>query len=109
VVLGGSSDNEHSKLGCRREHPDLRNLPIWNFADPDGRFAQSLGVLTSPRAWPCAQPSWLIRSTSSSTSLSPTSTSAARPADTLRALDALQTDELCACKRAVGGETLQAA
>ena len=33
VVLGGSTDNEHSKLGWRREHADLHNLPIWSFAD----------------------------------------------------------------------------
>ena len=31
------------------------------------------------------------------------------PADTLRVLDALQTDELCPCNRSVGGETLKAA
>jgi peroxiredoxin (alkyl hydroperoxide reductase subunit C) len=31
------------------------------------------------------------------------------PADTLRVLDALQTDELCPCNRAVGGDTLKAA
>ena len=30
------------------------------------------------------------------------------PADTLRVLDALQTDELCPCNRQVGGETLAA-
>ena len=31
------------------------------------------------------------------------------PQDTLRVLDALQTDELCPCNRAVGGDTLKAA
>mgnify|MGYP000718123310 CR=1 FL=1 len=31
------------------------------------------------------------------------------PADTLRVLDALQTDELCPCNRAVGGDVLKAA
>ena len=30
------------------------------------------------------------------------------PTDTLRVVDALQTDELCACNRPVGGETLAA-
>src|SRR5512139_4087177 len=45
VVLGGSLDNEFSNLAWRREHPDLHNLPIWNFADPAGRFAAALGVL----------------------------------------------------------------
>ena len=44
VVLGGSTDNEHSKLGWRREHPDLKSLPIWNFADNSGKFARALGV-----------------------------------------------------------------
>ena len=31
------------------------------------------------------------------------------PADTLRVLDALQTDGLCACNRSVGGDTLDLA
>ena len=31
------------------------------------------------------------------------------PEETLRILDALQTDELCACNRDVGGETLKVA
>ena len=31
------------------------------------------------------------------------------PKDTLRVLDALQTDELCPCNREVGGDTLKAA
>lgn len=31
------------------------------------------------------------------------------PNDTLRVLDALQTDELCPCNREVGGETLKVA
>lgn len=31
------------------------------------------------------------------------------PKDTLRVLDALQTDELCPCNRQVGGETLKVA
>src|SRR5205809_3737442 len=45
VVLGGSTDNEFSKLAWRRDHPDLNRLPIWNFADPGGKFARQLGVL----------------------------------------------------------------
>jgi peroxiredoxin (alkyl hydroperoxide reductase subunit C) len=31
------------------------------------------------------------------------------PKDTLRVLDALQTDELCPCNREVGGDVLKAA
>jgi peroxiredoxin (alkyl hydroperoxide reductase subunit C) len=31
------------------------------------------------------------------------------PKDTLRVLDALQTDDLCPCNRAIGGDILKAA
>ena len=109
VVLGGSTDNEHSKLGWRREHPDLHNLPIWNFADAAGRFAEALGVLDKTenvalRATFLVDPHNVIQH------VYVTNLNVGRaPADTLRVLDALQTDELCACNRAVGGDTLQAA
>ncbi|MEI9890408.1 MAG: hypothetical protein WDN45_07180 [Caulobacteraceae bacterium] len=56
--------------------------------------------------WPCAPPSWSIRTTPSSTSTSPNLNVGRNPDDTLRVLDALQTDELCPCNRAVGGATL---
>ena len=109
VVLGGSTDNEHSKLGWRREHADLHNLAIWNFADNSGRFARALGVLdeaegVAQRATLVVDPNNVVQH------IYVTSLSVGRnPADTLRVLDALQTDELCPCNRAVGGETLAAA
>jgi len=109
VVLGGSTDNEHSKLGWRREHPDLHNLPIWNFADNGGAFARALGVLdeaegVAQRATFVVDPHNVVQH------VYVTNLSVGRaPADTLRVLDALQTDELCPCNRSVGGETLKAA
>jgi lipoyl-dependent peroxiredoxin subunit C len=109
VVLGGSTDNEHSKLGWRREHPDLAELPIWNFADSGGRLARALGVLdedegVAQRATFVVDPHGVVQH------VYVTNLNVGRaPADTLRVLDALQTDELCACNRAVGGETLLAA
>ena len=109
VVLGGSVDNEHVKLAWRREHPDLHNLPIWNFADSSGRFAQALGVLDDEegvalRATFIVDPHNVIQH------VYVTNLSVGRnPQDTLRVLDALQTDELCPCNRAVGGDTLKAA
>jgi peroxiredoxin (alkyl hydroperoxide reductase subunit C) len=109
VVLGGSLDNEHVKLAWRREHPDLHNLPIWNFADPSGRFAEALGVLDEAesvalRATFIVDPHGVIQH------VYVTNLNVGRnPADTLRVLDALQTDELCPCNRAVGGDTLKAA
>src|SRR5690606_5440280 len=43
VVLGGSTDNEFSKLAWRRDHADLNKLPIWPFADNGGTLARALG------------------------------------------------------------------
>ncbi len=109
VVLGGSVDNEHVKLAWRRAHPDLDRLPIWNFADPSGRFAAQLGVLdkeegVSYRATFVVDPHNVIQH------VYVTNLNVGRnPSDTLRVLDALQTDELCPCNRPVGGEVLRPA
>ena len=109
VVLGGSSDNEHVKLAWRREHPDLARLAIWQFGDAGGRLARALGVLdedegVAQRATFVVDPQGVIQH------VYVTSLNVGRaPADTLRVLDALQTDELCACNRPLGGEVLKAA
>jgi alkyl hydroperoxide reductase subunit AhpC len=109
VVLGGSTDNEHSKLGWRREHPDLHSLPIWQFADNGGRFARELGVLDEEngvalRATFVVDPHNVVQQ------ITVNGLNVGRnPQDTLRVLDGLQTDELCACNRPVGGETLKPA
>ena len=109
VVLGGSTDNEHSKLGWRREHPDLNSLPIWQFADNSGKLARALGVLDEDegvalRATFVVDPHGVVQH------VYVTNLNVGRaPADTLRVVDALQTDELCPCNRPVGGETLKAA
>jgi peroxiredoxin (alkyl hydroperoxide reductase subunit C) len=109
VVLGGSTDNEHSKLGWRRAHADLDKLAIWNFADNGGRFARDLGVLDEDegvalRATFVVDPHNVVQH------VYVTNLNVGRnPADTLRVLDALQTDELCPCNRAVGGDVLRPA
>ena len=106
VVLGGSVDNEFSKLAWRRSHPDLDKLPMWSFADPGGAFTRALGVMNedegvSYRATFVVDPEGTVQH------VYVTNLNVGRnPADTLRVLDALQTDELCPCNRQVGGETL---
>ncbi|WP_029086404.1 peroxiredoxin [Brevundimonas aveniformis] len=108
VVLGGSTDNEFTKLAWRRDHADLDKLPMWQFADNGGRFARALGVLdedegVAQRATFVVDPHNVIQH------VYVTSLNVGRaPADTLRVLDALQTDELCPCNRPLGGETLAA-
>jgi peroxiredoxin (alkyl hydroperoxide reductase subunit C) len=106
IVLGGSVDNEFSKLAWRRSHPDLDKLPIWSFADPGGAFTRALGVMNeeegvSYRATFVVDPDNTIQH------VYVTNLNVGRaPADTLRVVDALQTDELCPCNRPIGGETL---
>lgn len=109
VVLGGSTDNEFVKLAWRRDHPDLNKLPIWSFADNGGVLARALGVLdenegVALRATFVVDPHNVVQH------VYVTNLNVGRaPQDTLRVLDALQTDELCPCNRAVGGDTLRPA
>jgi len=109
VVLGGSTDNEHSKLGWRREHPDLNKLPIWQFADNGGRFARDLGVLDEENGV-ALRATFIVDPHNVVQQITVNGLNVGRnPQDTLRVLDGLQTDELCACNRPVGVETLKPA
>ena len=106
-MLGGSADNEFCKLAWRRDHPDLDRLPIWNFADTTGSLIDALGIRSDEgvplRATFIVDPDGTIQH------VYVTNLNVGRnPEDTLRVLDALQTDELCPCNRQVGGETLAA-
>jgi peroxiredoxin (alkyl hydroperoxide reductase subunit C) len=109
VVLGGSTDNEHVKLAWRRDHPDLDKLPIWSFADNSGRFARALGVLDEAEGV-ALRATFIVDPHNVVQHITVNGLNVGRnPQDTLRVLDALQTDELCACNRPVGGETLRPA
>jgi len=108
VVLGGSTDNEHSKLGWRRAHPDLDKLAIWSFGDNGGVFARALGVLDEAEGV-ALRATFVVDPDNTVQHVYVTNLNVGRaPADTLRVLDALQTDELCPCNRQVGGDTLAA-
>jgi peroxiredoxin (alkyl hydroperoxide reductase subunit C) len=108
VVLGGSTDNEFVKLAWRRDHKDLDKLPIWSFADTNGSLVDGLGV-RSP-AGVAYRVTFVVDPDNVIQHVYATNLNVGRnPKDTLRVLDALQTDELCACNREVGGETIKAA
>ena len=105
VLLGGSTDNEHCKLAWRRAHDDLKELNHWSFADTTGSLVDMLGIRSEQgvalRATFIVDPHNVIQH------VSVNNLDVGRnPKDTLRILDALQTDELCACNRPVGGDTL---
>jgi lipoyl-dependent peroxiredoxin subunit C len=106
VVLGGSTDNEFCKLAWRRDHKDLDKLSIWQFADNGGVFTRALGVM-DPSAHVALRATFVVDPHNVVQHITVNGLNVGRsPAETLRVLDGLQTDELCACNRPLGGSTL---
>ncbi|WP_029003669.1 peroxiredoxin [Azorhizobium doebereinerae] len=108
VVLGGSTDNEFVKLAWRRDHKDLNRLPIWSFADTNGSLVDGLGVRSADGV--AYRYTFVVDPENVIQHVYATNLNVGRnPKDTLRVLDALQTDELCPCNREVGGDVLKVA
>lgn len=108
VVLGGSTDNEFVKLAWRRDHKDLDKLPIWQFGDTNGSLVDGLGVRSPDGV--AYRATFVVDPFGEIQHVYVNNLNVGRnPKDTLRVLDALQTDELCACNRPVGGEVLKVA
>lgn len=106
VLMGGSTDNEYVKLAWRRENPDLSKLNHYQFSDTNGALIDQLGIREKTegvalRATFIVDPDNIIQHVSVNNFNVGRS-----PEETLRILDALQTDGLCACNRAIGGATL---
>lgn len=109
IVLGGSTDNEFCKLAWRREHKDLNGLNQWGFADNGGTFAAALGILDKAANVPL-RATFIVDPHNVIQHVSVNSLAVGRnPKETLRILDALQTDDLCPCNRPVGGDVIKAA
>ncbi len=106
VVMGGSADNEFCKLAWRREHADLANLDQWSFADTTGSLIDGLGIRDFDAGVPL-RATYIIDPQGVIQHVTVNGLNVGRnPKETLRVLDALQTDELCACNRPVGGDVL---
>ena len=108
-VLGVSTDSEYVHLAWRGSHPDLKDLPFPMVADLKRELSNALGVLdkhegVALRATFIVDPQDTIRF------VSVNDLNVGRnPAEVLRVLDALQTDELCPCNWQKGQNTLNAA
>jgi lipoyl-dependent peroxiredoxin subunit C len=108
-VFGVSTDNEYVHLAWRKEKEELRNLPFPMLSDIKRELAGALGILdaeagVAQRATFIVDPDGVIRF------VYVTDLSVGRnPAEVLRVLDALQTDELCPCNWQKGQDTLKAA
>src|SRR6195952_3224310 len=97
VVYGVSIDSEFVHLNWRLHHDDLRSLPIPMLADVKRELSNATGVLeknegVALRATFLVDPEGIVRYAAVN------DLSVGRnPAEVLRVLDALQTDELCPC------------
>jgi peroxiredoxin (alkyl hydroperoxide reductase subunit C) len=106
VLLGGSTDNEFSKLGWRREHKDLSGLKHYSFGDTTGSLVDQLGI-RDKQAGVALRATFIVDPDNVIQHVSVNNLNVGRsPEEVLRILDGLQTDELCACNRAPGSSTL---
>ena len=106
VLMGGSVDNEFSKLGWRREHKDLNKLGHYSFGDSRGSLVDQLGVRDKTEGV-ALRATFIVDPDNTIQHVSVNNLNVGRnPEEVLRILDGLQTDELCPCNRGVGGATL---
>jgi peroxiredoxin (alkyl hydroperoxide reductase subunit C) len=109
VIYGVSTDSEFVHLAWRQNHADLKALPFAMLADTNRRLSTALGILdaeagVAKRATFLVDPDGIIRFAYV------TDMSVGRnPAEVLRVLDALQTDELCPCNWQKGEDVIKTA
>ena len=109
VIYGVSTDSEFVHLAWRGNHADLKDLPFAMLADTNRRLSKALGILdeeagVAKRATFLVDPEGIIRF------VYVTDMSVGRnPAEVLRVLDALQTDELCPCNWNKGDDVIKTA
>jgi alkyl hydroperoxide reductase subunit AhpC len=128
VLLTGSTDNEFCKVAWQNAHADLKKIKHIQFADNVRRGFQTgthadklgedcdfrwnmglidqLGVFYEP-AGAALRATFIVDPDNVIQHVTVNNLNVGRsPEETLRVLDSLQTGELCACNRAVGGETI---
>ena len=120
VLLTGSTDNEFCKVAWQSSHEDLKKISHFQFADVqrshsfdiasdrfvNGSLVEQLGVFFNP-AGAALRATFIVDPENVIQHVTVNNLNVGRsPEETLRVLDALQTGELCACNRTVGGETL---
>jgi len=108
-VLGASTDTHFVHLAWRNNHEDLRDLPFPMLADTKRELSDALGILHKD-AGVCLRATFIVDPDGIIRWVSVNDLSVGRNVDdTLRVLDALQTDELCPCNWHQGEEVLKPA
>ncbi len=109
VLLTGSTDNEFCKLGWKAAHEGLKAIKHWQFADTlrgEGSLSEALGVFSKAHG-AALRATFIVDPDNVIQHVTVNNLDVGRSAqEALRILDALQTGELCACNRPVGGATL---
>jgi peroxiredoxin (alkyl hydroperoxide reductase subunit C) len=106
-VLGASIDNEFVHFQWRAQHEDLKNLPFPMLSDIKRELVEATGVLNADGV--ADRATFLVDPNNEIQFVSVTAGSVGRNVDeVLRVLDALQSDELCACNWKKGDPTLDA-
>lgn len=105
VLVAGSTDNEFSHQAWRKAHPDLKDLPYAMIAAQ--KLAFDLGVVHKQEN-ACLRATFIVdpHGTIQWSAAYPLSVGRSVP-ETLRVLDAIQSDELCPCNWEKGKETLK--
>jgi alkyl hydroperoxide reductase subunit AhpC len=108
-LLGVSTDSEFVHHAWRTHHADLKDLPFPMVADLKRELSTALGVLDKNEGV-CLRATFIVDPQNVIRFVSVNDLSVGRnPAEVLRTLDALQTDELCPCNWQKGEKTLTAA
>lgn len=106
-VLGASVDNEFVHFQWRAQHEDLKTLPFPILSDLKRELASATGVLNADGV--ADRATFIIDPNNEIQFVSVTAGSVGRNVDeVLRVLDALQSDELCACNWKKGDPTINA-
>ena len=107
-VLGASTDNEFVHFQWRAQHDDLKTLPFPMLSDLKRELVEATGVLNADGV--ADRATFIIDPNNEIQYVSVTAGSVGRNVEeVLRVLDALQSDELCACNWKKGDPTLDAA
>jgi peroxiredoxin (alkyl hydroperoxide reductase subunit C) len=107
VLYGVSTDSEFVHLNWRLHNDDLRNLPIPMLADTKRELSTALGVLDRTEGVPM-RVTFVVDPDNTIQHVSVNGLNVGRnPQETLRILDALQTDELCPCNWTKGEDALK--
>jgi peroxiredoxin (alkyl hydroperoxide reductase subunit C) len=105
-IVGASTDSEFTHLAWKNHKEELKNLPFPMFADIKRELSSALGIIDDEdgvcqRATFIVDPDGIIRF------IYITDSNVGRnPAEVLRVLDALQTDELCPCNWKKGDDVI---